>query len=324
MVTSEQAARIACTFLTQFYKGFVEDFSALLPFYGDASCISFASFNETVGTTSQGKSDIRAHYDRLQEKLGQRKVQIRNADFVPSADGSVAVTCSGQVFTRLCRRVFMHSFVLAPTKYRESTFYIAAECLRFLSEEAESVPPNCVIVTPEEYHRSLEERNAPAPPAKVTEPVTETSQPRKERAERPARRQKAAPAAVEATAPAPPQAADPAPAAPAPAQTEAKPAEKKPRERKPRPAAEGSAASPGPRKLTSKVRLFEVPKFIKLSDIRAVAETFGTIVDLLWFQETDAIIEFSSPKEARNLVVADSLFVKRKLLAKGFFFDTEQ
>ena len=343
MVNSEQAARIACSFLTQYYKGFVEDFSALLPLYGDASCISFASFNETVGTTSQGKSEIRAHYDRLQEKLGQRKVQIRNADFVPSADGSVAVTCSGQVFTRLCRRVFMHSFVLAPTKYRENTLYIAAECLRFLSEESENIPPNCVIVTPEEYHRSLTERDAPSRPAAQSQEsapaATEGSQQRKERPERP-RRQKAVPAATasEATVTASPAAVPPVAAAPAPAPTPAAAASvvpvdsskgqkeegEKKRERKPR-ASKEKEASPSPAKrFTSKVRLFDVPKFIKLSDIKYEAEVHGKMVDALWFQDTDAIIEFSSPKEARNLVALASFTVKRKLITRAYYFDSEQ
>lgn len=327
MVNTEQASRIACAFLTQYYKGFVEDFNTLLPLYGDASCISFASYNQTVGTTSQGKAEIRVHYDRMQE-LGHRKVQIRNADFVPSADGSIAVTCSGQVFTRLCRRVFMHSFVLAPTKFRENTLFIAAECLRFLSEETENIPPNCIIVTPEEFHRSLAERSAPMPPAQIAETPAHAIEVPLPRKERPERRQKAAPAAVEeaTAAPQPVQQAPAVAAAAAPAATPDKQAERKPREKKPRAATADQAAapvasSPGPKKLTSKVRLFEVPTYIRLSDIKAKAEEFGTIVDALWFQDTDTIIEFSSPKEARNFILAPPFLVKRKMLNKSYYFD---
>jgi hypothetical protein len=327
MVSSEVAARIACSFITVYYKHFVEDFSSLLPLYSEASCVSFAAYNEIVGITSQGKSDIRAHYDRLQERLGQRKVQIRNADFVPSGEGgSVLVTCSGQVFTRQCHRVFLHSFVLSPTKFRENTLHISAECLRFLSEEAEVIPPNCVIATPEEYHHSLVERSKPpqptapkpsveqhAMPAAAPLPATETP-PRKERVERPRRAKP-----VEAEEQPKPQ---PAQAESSP-QVDAKPKERPPRERKPRGAAAGDSA-PRERKLTSKVRLADVPKFIKLSDIRPVASEHGTVVDLLWFQDTDAIVEFSSPKEARNLVIAESFTVKRKLLARSFHFDTTE
>lgn len=321
MVNSEDAARIACSFLTQYYKGFVEDFYSLFPLYGDASCISFASFNESVGTTSQGKQEIRAHYDRLQEKLGQRKVQIRNADFVPSADGSVAVTCSGQVFTRLCRRVFMHSFVLAPTKYRESTFYIAAECLRFLSEESENVPSNCVIVTPEEFHRSLAERNAPPPV--VADGPSETSVPRVERPPR-VRRQKTTPA-EESPAPAATSAPAARTVAPEAAPAAASPSDEKQvekRERKPRVAKEGSPVRT--KTLTTKVRLFAVPKFIKLSDIKRVAEECGQIVDALWFENTDAIIEFSKPAEARALVLLPSFTVQRKVLERAYYFSEEK
>lgn len=301
-VNSEQAARIACSFLTLFYKEFVDDLSSILAMYGDLSCVSCA-FNESVGTTSQGKSEIRTHYARLSQLLGQRKVEIRNADFVPSADGGVAVTCSGQLFTRLCRRVFMHSFVLTPTKFRDNTMYIAAECLRFLPEETENLPLNCVIVTPEQYHRSLQQEAAAFPVA-AEAPATV------QRKERPRRAK-----TVETEQPAVSvdeivRIKEKPSAAPVTAVVETKPRkERVPREKT------------APRQKTKMVRLVSVPKFIRLSDIRYEAEAFGLVEDLFWYQDTDAIVVFPTPEKAREFISATDFTVRKKVLAKEYHFD---
>lgn len=181
MINTEETARIACSFIAAFYKGFVEDLPSLARFYSEQSSTSFARVDEAVATTSQGKAQVLQYLERLNADLGPRKVEVRTADFVPTTDGSLAITVTGVIFTKRLRQGFTQTFVLSSTKYKENTLFISADSLRLVSREKEVIPANAIIVAPgEELTLSVVSTNAAAP----------TKGPDAERKERPPRERK--------------------------------------------------------------------------------------------------------------------------------------
>jgi len=177
---------VACCFLSSFYKGFVQDLPALVEMYGDRSTSSCARFGEAVGRISQGKSEIRKHLEQLDAELGPRKVHIRSADFVMNANegGSVVVAVSGQLFTKCLCQVFSQTFVLAPTKYQDQTWYIATDLLRLISQEPDVVPAGAVVVTPELLSQRMAAAAEAAAAAAAAAAAKDQRPPRRERKER--------------------------------------------------------------------------------------------------------------------------------------------
>jgi hypothetical protein len=178
MINAEQTARIACSFIAAYYKGFVEDLPSLIHFYGEQSSTSFARVREAVATTSQGKAEVQQYLERLNADLGQRKVEVQTADFVPTGDGSVAIVVTGLLFTKRLRQAFTQTFVLSTTKYKENTMYIAADSLRIMSQEQEALPSNAIVVRPgEDLTVSVVNTNTNKP----VESTERKERPRKER-----------------------------------------------------------------------------------------------------------------------------------------------
>jgi hypothetical protein len=199
MINTEQTARIACCFIASFYKRFVEDLPSLASFYSEQSSTSFARVDEAVATTSQGKDQVLQYLVRLNEDLGPRKVEVRTADFVPTTDGSVAITVTGTIFTKRLRQAFTQTFVLAPTKFKDNTLFISADSLRFVSKEKEVLPANSIIVAAGE-ELTLNVVHAKAPEAERKErPPRERKerQPRAEEASKEAAPKEAAPVAAQ-------------------------------------------------------------------------------------------------------------------------------
>lgn len=149
MYTTEQTAHIACSFISVFYQRFTGDMKSLLELYSAHACASFADVADIVPVSNHGAEEIKKHLEALEKTLGSRKVEITHADFVPASNNSISITCTGNLFTRLHKRTFLHTVVLAPTEYRENCLHIASSTLRITSHEAEVVPPNTLVVSPD-------------------------------------------------------------------------------------------------------------------------------------------------------------------------------
>lgn len=285
----EQTLRIANAFVVNFYRDFAtSDILTVTRMYADPSCISFSDF-EVEGRYYKGKNDIQEYYNHLREMLGPMKVSVRNADFVAAGD-NISVTCSGQINSHMCRRVFAQTFVLAPTPNRENCYFISGETLRFLTKEIEEVPEGYELVSLSEFnHRNTApviveedcEDEEEEVVVHVPTPVkTSPAKPRRERRERQPRREKDTTRhngnGNHAT--------DNAPAA-APAHNH------------PNGGGGGRNASQ-----TSSIVILNVPRRFKLAEISEACRAHGEVVSTNWGDKSSCIVEFAKLVSARDMV----------------------
>jgi len=300
----EKAEEISCTFVRSYYRDLVEADTAILTrYYNDQSCLSVATVEcDRANQLIVGRNKIGEFFDTLRATLlgGGKKfaVQVRNVDYVAGRD-CVSVTCSGTIVSYLKSRVFTQTFVLNPTPYRENSYYISGETLRYISCTDEEVPANHVVVSQAELdqikakaatHVDAEEfeavRSAPVAPA-TERPARKEREPR-ERKER------------EPKADAP---ADAKPATERPARKEREPRERKEREPKAETSTDAKQeerAPRQPRQTTNKVRIVAVARTVKYDDIKQDAAKIGTVTSFKP-DGKDVIIEFAESKSAGTM-----------------------
>jgi len=321
---TEQATHIVSSFIATYYGNFVRDnIHTIMEMYSDSSSTSVAKLNEAVATSNRGKAEIRQSLERLSGEIGSRKVHITTADSIPTTDGSILVSVGGLLYTRLAVQTFTQTFVLASTKNRTRTLFIAAESLRFVAIEPEVIPNGAVLVAPGD------DVVAPEPEAPVApRPVRERKprEPKAPKKEEPV-------AAVAAPAPPPPAEAPTAAARPQREPRERK--ERVPREKKAEEAAkpadaaataESSEVKKPLRAPTSTVRLHEVPQTIRLSVLKEAVGKFGEVVDAQWFgpNSMDCLVEFKLPTSVKNLVFAKTFAIDGTFIKRSFFYTNPQ
>lgn len=106
MSTAVNAGEIAASFTKFYYETLTKANSAddLARLYGENSCVNYISSpTATAPEAYQGKTQIASFLAKMQEQLGERKVNVRHVDYV-AADTNVAITCSGYVYTRMVDR----------------------------------------------------------------------------------------------------------------------------------------------------------------------------------------------------------------------------
>eukprot|EP00758_Cryptobia_borreli_P010969 Tbor_TRINITY_DN5618_c1_g3::TRINITY_DN5618_c1_g3_i2::g.8470::m.8470 len=308
----EHTFRIASAFVVNFYRDFSSsDIPTITRMYADSSCISFSDF-EVESRCYKGKNDIHEYYSHVREMLGPMKVSVRNADYVAAGD-NISVTCSGQINSHMCRRVFAQTFVLTPTPNRENCYFISGETLRFLTKEIEEVPEGYELVSLKEYNirtaappvvvdECEEEEQEVVPPAPVPVPVpvatiASTPKPqreRRERRERPPRKEKEVHRQngnVNGNVNGNAVAADEVPAA---APTPAPPA----------PAARMPPSGPNHARKThtNSVIILNIPRRFKLAELAEACRHTGEVVSANWWDKSSCVVEFAKLVSARDMV----------------------
>ncbi|CAD2220859.1 hypothetical protein AGDE_08498 [Angomonas deanei] len=315
-----EAHNVASAFLTQFYNKFVQPGdlgSNLQDLYSDNSYVTLADVDDTQPVTLCGKLQILNHYSNLGNIMNIRKMHVMTADALPAPNKNVQIVCQGVLYVPGSHRIFLHIFTLAPAPFRENTYYIAADYLRFVNVEHEVIPEGAKVVSKEDMARCIEEELRRQELEKLAE--MERAQ-RRAQQQQQQQQQRAAPQHKDpVAAPAATQQRErpPRPArAERPEKEERRPRTEKPKYNKDEKKSEKPSASPaekkretpaprGPKQMTTFVRLCEVPEEIKLSDIKTEVTRAGAEpVDAYWFGKNSqhAVVELPSVSSTTTIL----------------------